>query len=147
MGLEGGSQSACGTSPFTGDTGISGSPIAQYLSQFWHHPLGTLALAWAIAVSLSVDHPSMSWSCGHSGNEAFPFRAYASFCGRGPSHTDVVISVDILKKASELWYSSDIALEDGQVLTDGPPAAVRKARHSRPPDQAVPSRLTSRSAT
>lgn len=78
-----------------------------------------------VAESLSAEHPTMSWSCGHSDNEAFPFRAYASFSGRGPAEADVVISVDILKKEGELRYSTDIALEDGQVLADGPTGTIR----------------------
>jgi len=78
-----------------------------------------------VAESLSAEHPTMSWSCGHSDNEAFPFRAYASFSGRGPAKTDVIISVDVLKKEGELWYSTDIALEDGQVLADGPTGTIR----------------------
>jgi hypothetical protein len=96
------------------------------MSPVWEH-------AWTIlnehfqrlAESLSVDHPTMSWSCGHSDNEAFPFRAYASFSGRGPAEADVVISVDFLWKNGELRYSSDVALEDGQVLADGPTDAMR----------------------
>lgn len=78
-----------------------------------------------VAESLLAEHPAMSWSCGHSDNEAFPFRAYASFSGRGPAETDVVISVDVLKKEGELCYSTDIALEDGQVLADGPTGTIR----------------------
>lgn len=76
------------------------------------------------AESLLADHPVMTWSCGHSDNEAFPFRAYASFSGRGPAETDVVISVDFLKKEDEIWYSADVALEDGQVLADGPVGTI-----------------------
>lgn len=77
-----------------------------------------------IAGSLSAKHPMMSWSCGHSDNEQFPFRAYASFSGGGSAETDVVISVDVLRKDGELWYSTDIALEDGQVLADGPAGTI-----------------------
>jgi deoxyribose-phosphate aldolase len=75
------------------------------------------------AESLSAEHPTLSWSCGHSDNEAFPFRAYASFSG-GTDETDVVISFDVLRKGDELLYSADIALEDGRVLANGPTGAV-----------------------
>ena len=78
-----------------------------------------------VAEYLLADHPMMTWSCGHSDNEAFPFRAYASFSGRGSAETDVVISVDVLKKEGELWYSTDVALEDGQVLAEGPMGRIR----------------------
>jgi hypothetical protein len=78
-----------------------------------------------LAESLLADHPLMTWSCGHSDNEAFPFRAYASFTSRGPAETDVVISVDVLKRPGELRYSADIALEDGQVLADGPTGTIK----------------------
>jgi hypothetical protein len=76
------------------------------------------------AVALSTDHPTLSWSCGHSDNDAFPFRAYASFSGGGPEETDVVVSFDVLRKGDELLFSTDIALEDGQVLADGPTGTV-----------------------
>lgn len=78
-----------------------------------------------VAESLMAQHPVMTWSCGHSDNEAFPFRAYASFSGRGQVETDVVISVDVLKKDGELSYSADVALEDGQVLADGPFGSIQ----------------------
>ena len=81
-----------------------------------------------VAESLMAHHPVMTWLCGHSDNEAFPFRAYASFSGRGPAETDVVISVDVLKKEGELWYSADVALEDGQVLADGPIGTIKITR-------------------
>ncbi|SRR6266568_1975526 len=77
-----------------------------------------------VAEILLAEYPTMTWSCGHSDNEAFPFRAYASFSGRGPGETDAVISVDFLKKEGDLRYSSDIALEDGQVLADGPTGTI-----------------------
>jgi hypothetical protein len=76
------------------------------------------------AESLSAEHPTLSWSCGHSDNETFPFRAYASFSGGGTEETDVVISFDVLRKRDELLYSTDIALEDGRVLANGPTGAV-----------------------
>jgi hypothetical protein len=72
-----------------------------------------------VASSLMNAHPTMTWSCGHSDNESFPFRAYASFSGRG-QETDVVISVDVLRRDDELHLNSDLALEDGQILADGP---------------------------
>jgi hypothetical protein len=81
-----------------------------------------------VAESLMAHHPVMTWLCGHSDNEAFLFRAYASFSGRGPAETDVVISVDVLKKEGELWYSADVALEDGQVLADGPMGTIKITR-------------------
>jgi hypothetical protein len=78
-----------------------------------------------VAAALSVSYPTMSWSCGHSDNEAFPFRAYASFSGGGPAETDVVISIDFLKEEGELRYSTDIALEDGQILAEGPTGTIK----------------------
>jgi RHS repeat-associated protein len=58
QGLEGRPTSACGTNPFTGDTGIYGDPVGQLLSQFWHHPLQTtlamLGLAYAIATPMII---------------------------------------------------------------------------------------------
>jgi hypothetical protein len=73
-----------------------------------------------VAEFLSAGHPTLSWSCGHSDNEAFPFRAWASFNGGGTGTPDVVISFDVLRKGGELQYSTDIALEAGPVLADGP---------------------------
>ena len=76
------------------------------------------------AESLSAEHPTLRWSCGHSDNEAFPFRAYASFSEGRAEQTDVVVSFDVLRKGDELLYSTDIALEDGQVLAEGPTGTV-----------------------
>jgi hypothetical protein len=78
-----------------------------------------------IASSLMKAHPTMTWSCGHSDNESFPFRAYASFSGRGRQETDVVISVDVLRRDDGLQFSSDLALEDGQILADGPSGVLQ----------------------
>jgi hypothetical protein len=78
-----------------------------------------------VAESLLIDHPTMSWSCGHSDNEAFPFRAYASFSGRGPQESDAVISVDFLRQGDEIQYVADITREDGQVLVEGPTGIIK----------------------
>src|SRR5271168_1168296 len=47
-----------------------------------------------VASSLSSSYPDMTWSAGHSDNEAFPFRAYATFNRGWPESADVVTSVD-----------------------------------------------------
>lgn len=47
-----------------------------------------------VASSLSSSCPGMTWSAGHSDNQAFPFRAYAAFNRGSPESVDVVASVD-----------------------------------------------------
>jgi len=76
------------------------------------------------ADSLAAGDPALNWSCGHSDNEAFPFRAWASFSRSGTEATDLVISFDVLKKEDKLLYSTDIGLEDGRVLADGPTGII-----------------------
>ena len=73
-----------------------------------------------IADLLRAERPTLEWTSGHSDNEAFAFRAFASFSTRGPGEEDVVVSVDFERREGELYYSSDVAMEDGQVLADGP---------------------------
>lgn len=66
-------------------------------------------------------HPSLWWTCGHAENEAFPFWAYASFGGSGvPGEEDVVVSITFKNDMERLVFSCDVALADGQIVTDGP---------------------------
>jgi hypothetical protein len=78
-----------------------------------------------LAASVAAEHPGMTWSCGHGDNESFPFRAYASFSGRGRRDEDVVVSVDFLLKDVALHYSSDVARGDGELLSEGPSGAFK----------------------
>ena len=70
--------------------------------------------------------PEVHWQCGRSGNEAFPFRAYASFVLGDPAvdDEDVVISVDCFRSGPTLWILSDISQGNGYVLADGPGARL-----------------------
>src|ERR1700733_11074786 len=69
--------------------------------------------------------PGMTWSAVHSDNNAFPFRAYATFNRGWPGSADVVASVDFHRESnSELRFSADICFDDGEVLLDGPSGSV-----------------------
>jgi hypothetical protein len=76
---------------------------------------------------LSQCNPTLWWSCGHSDNESFPFRAYAAF-GRGggapDADADVVIAVDFERTPSGLSYEADISRENGEILVDGPEGLI-----------------------
>jgi hypothetical protein len=77
-----------------------------------------------IAGSLGQWFPEMSWSAGHSDNEAFAFRAYAAFSLSRGEPEGVVASVDVLRHGDELRYSADIGLGNGPVLADGPAGII-----------------------
>src|SRR3984885_7906699 len=69
--------------------------------------------------------PGMTWSAVHSDNNAFPFRAYATFNRGWPGSVDVVASVDFHRLSNgELRFSADIGFDDGEVLLDGPSGSV-----------------------
>jgi hypothetical protein len=77
-----------------------------------------------IADRLVLSNPKLSWSCGHFDNETFPFRAYASFNHGAEGAEDIVASVDVRRSDGKLRYSSDIGLDDGRVLADGPTGII-----------------------
>ena len=78
-----------------------------------------------VASSLGLSCPDMTWSAGHSDNEAFAFRAYATFNRGWPGSVDVVASIDFRRQFnSELRFSADIGFDDGEVLLDGPSGSV-----------------------
>ena len=78
-----------------------------------------------VASSLGLSCPDMTWSAGHSDNEAFAFRAYATFNRGWPGSVDVVASVDFHRQSNgELRFSADIGFDDGEVLLDGPSGSV-----------------------
>ncbi|GAB2682310.1 hypothetical protein [Kribbella swartbergensis] len=74
---------------------------------------------------LSQCNPTLWWSCGHSDNETFPFRAYASFGHEGVAgDADIVITVDFKRIPSGLDFSADISRENGEILVDGPRGSI-----------------------
>ena len=78
-----------------------------------------------VASSLGLSCPDMTWSAGHSDNEAFAFRAYATFNRGWPGSVDVVASVDFHRQFNgEFRFSADIGFDDGEVLLDGPSGSV-----------------------
>jgi hypothetical protein len=78
-----------------------------------------------VASSLGSSCPDMTWSAGHTDNEAFPFRAYATFNRGWPESPDVVASVDFHRLSNgELRFSADIGFDDGEILLDGPSGSV-----------------------
>jgi hypothetical protein len=90
-----------------------------------------------IADSLQLDYPEMSWSAGHSANESFPFRAYATYRPRGEEHEEIVASVDFLRLRNELRYSADIGLDYGRILADGPGGVIEILDGMDPADEEI----------
>jgi hypothetical protein len=99
------------------------------MSDIWENVWEDVSEAYQrLSTSLIVSHAGMKWSCGHSDNNAFPFRAYASFNRGADGSMDVIASVDFQRSSPEkLRYSADIGLDDGQVLTDGPSGNISVA--------------------
>lgn len=80
------------------------------------------------AEQLSRTNPVMWWSCGHLENEIFPFTAYASFGGSGvPGEEDFVISLCFKNVDGRLVFSSDVALGDGQIVSEAQVPMRRRA--------------------
>jgi hypothetical protein len=78
-----------------------------------------------VASSLGLSCPDMTWSAAHSDNEAFAFRAYATFNRGWPGSVDVVASVDFHRQFNgELRFRADIGFDDGEVLLDGPSGSI-----------------------
>jgi hypothetical protein len=86
-----------------------------------------------VAKSLRAVNPDLWWSCGHSDNEFFPFRAHASFMKRwDPQESeDVVIALDAHKSTSGLRLTADISRGDGEMLAEGPHRELTLATDTR----------------
>lgn len=65
--------------------------------------------------------PELIWRSGRADNEAFPFRAYATF--RGPSKV-IDLSVDCKLVERSLRIDADIAEENGLILAEFPTVEV-----------------------
>jgi len=96
------------------------------MSDIWESAWESICAAYTrLSALLSSVYPAMKWSCGHSDNKAFPFRAYATFNRGSERSEDVVVSVDVHRPSDgQLRYSIDIGLDDGQVLADGPAGMI-----------------------
>jgi hypothetical protein len=96
------------------------------MSDIWESVWESISEAYRrLSVPLNSIYPGMKWACGHGDNKAFPFRAYATF-NRGPvGSEDIVVSVDFHRSCDgQLRYSTDVGLDDGQVLADGPAGMI-----------------------
>jgi hypothetical protein len=85
-----------------------------------------------LAVSLRVRHPTLFWTAGHQDNNAFPFRAYASFNQPSRQGEDIVASVDFHRADDQLQYSCDIIVDDGTILAEGPEGIIDVSRGIAP---------------
>ncbi len=74
-----------------------------------------------LAAAVKERVSDLSWDCGHNANDVFPFRAYATF----RSQNKVVdLSVDCKLSENVLLISTDLALEEGLVLSELPTQIV-----------------------
>lgn len=86
-----------------------------------------------LAAVLLGCNPNLWWTCGHSENEAYPFRAYASFNRRGvPGEEDIVTFLNFARDERGLVFSADISRGDGEVLVDAPGSRVEPATDTGP---------------
>lgn len=92
------------------------------LTSTWTH-LGSRLNAEFERLAESTKHsvPELIWSSGRADNEAFPFRAYATF--KGPSKV-VDLSVDCKSVERCLRIDADIAEENGLILAEFPTVEV-----------------------
>jgi hypothetical protein len=95
------------------------------MNDIWEEVWGIVSETFQrIAASLGTCYPGMSWSSGHSDNNAFPFRAYAAFNQGSQGSEDVVASVDFHRSEDRIHYTADIGRDDGTILADGPAGVI-----------------------
>jgi hypothetical protein len=96
------------------------------MSDIWESVWESISEAYRrLSVPLNSIYPGMKWACGHSDNQAFPFRAYGTFNRGCEDSGDVVVAVDFHRSSDgQLRYSADVGLDDGQVLADGPEGMI-----------------------
>lgn len=89
------------------------------VGEAWDQFLGSL-----VAV-LEERNPALKAQMGRHSNDAFPFRAWASFFRHGTTgDEDLVISLDVSRKSDGFHAQADIARGDGAVLAESPIAMI-----------------------
>jgi hypothetical protein len=85
----------------------------------WDQLLGSLI------ATLQKRNPALATQRGRHSNDVFPFRGWASFFLHGTAgDEDLVISLDISRKADGFHAQADISRGDGAVIAESPVAVI-----------------------
>ena len=92
----------------------------------WEHVWDVLNEGFAdLARGLAADHPGVQWSVGHHDNETILLSGYLSFTyDPVMGDDDLVASVGVYRRDDHLHWTSDLILDTGQVLADGPSSDI-----------------------
>jgi hypothetical protein len=77
------------------------------------------------AQRIAASNPALTYSVGRSENAAFPLRAYATLSRSADAQeSEVAVTVDAKAEDGRMTVSSDVCLDNGEVIAEGPMVAI-----------------------